>query len=99
MLNIRKPSTLSRRRALKGAGAAILGVLLPEISAFPAVHAQQEKVLRYLGTAVNQSPDIAKKVKEDTGITHLHPRHYRRRDAQRLRSPTPMTSSTPSTFR
>jgi putative spermidine/putrescine transport system substrate-binding protein len=26
-------------------------------------------VLRYLGTAVNQSSDIAKKVKEDTGIT------------------------------
>ena len=26
-------------------------------------------MLRYLGTAVNQSPDIAKKVKEDTGIT------------------------------
>jgi len=26
-------------------------------------------VLRYLGTAVNQSTEIAKKVKEDTGIT------------------------------
>ena len=26
-------------------------------------------MLRYLGTAVNQSADIAKKVKEDTGIT------------------------------
>jgi putative spermidine/putrescine transport system substrate-binding protein len=60
---------LSRRRALKGAGAATLGVLLPEVGGFPAVHAQQEKVLRYLGTAVNQSPDIARKVKEDTGIT------------------------------
>ena len=29
----------------------------------------EEKVLRYLGTAVNQSDDITKKVKEDTGIT------------------------------
>ena len=35
----------------------------------PAVHAQEPKVLRYLGTAVNQSTEIAKKVKEDTGIT------------------------------
>ena len=33
------------------------------------MHAQEPKVLRYLGTAVNQSADIAKKVKEDTGIT------------------------------
>jgi putative spermidine/putrescine transport system substrate-binding protein len=33
------------------------------------VHAQAPKVLRYLGTAVNQSADIAKKVKEDTGIS------------------------------
>jgi putative spermidine/putrescine transport system substrate-binding protein len=39
------------------------------ISGFPAVHAQAPTVLRYLGTAVNQSADIAKKVKEDTGIT------------------------------
>jgi putative spermidine/putrescine transport system substrate-binding protein len=57
---------LSRRSLLKGAGAvASAGA----ITGFPAVHAQEPKVLRYLGTAVNQSADIAKKVKEDTGIT------------------------------
>lgn len=60
-----KSLTLSRRRVLQGAGA-IAGTA---ITGFPAVHAQAPKVLRYLGTAVNQSPDIAKKVKEDTGIT------------------------------
>ena len=39
------------------------------ITGFPAVWAQEDKVLRYLGTAVNQSDDITKKVKADTGIT------------------------------
>jgi hypothetical protein len=38
------------------------------ITGFPAVWPQDAKVLRYLGTAVNQSADIANKVKEDTGI-------------------------------
>src|SRR5712671_5786427 len=57
-------SGLSRRTLLKGAAAgAGLGLASP-ITGFPAVHAQGAKVLRYLGTA-----DIAKKVKEDTGIT------------------------------
>ena len=61
---------ISRRRAIKGAGAAAAAVLAPEaITGFPAVLSQEDKVLRYLGTAVNQSADIAKKVKEDTGIT------------------------------
>ena len=55
---------------LKGA-ACVAGVAAGTrgITGFPAVHAQEPKVLRYLGTAVNQSADIAKKVKEDTGIT------------------------------
>jgi len=53
---------LSRRGFVKGAVAAA-GVV-----AFPYVHAQEKIVLRYLGTAVNQSPEIAKKFKEDTGI-------------------------------
>ena len=61
-----KDSGISRRAMLKGAsalsGAAAFGL------AAPAVHAQEPKVLRYLGTAVNQSTEIAKKVKEDTGI-------------------------------
>jgi putative spermidine/putrescine transport system substrate-binding protein len=65
---LRKP--ISRRRAIKGAGATAVAVLAPEaITGFPAVLSQEDKVLRYLGTAVNQSADIAKKVKEDTGIT------------------------------
>src|SRR5262249_20653442 len=61
---------LSRRAMLGGAGAAA-GVAIGSraIPGFPAVHAQEPKVLRYLGTAVNQSADIAKKAKEDTGIT------------------------------
>ena len=32
------------------------------------MHAAEPVTLRYLGTAVNQSTDIAKKVKEDLGI-------------------------------
>ncbi|MBV8834924.1 MAG: extracellular solute-binding protein, partial [Alphaproteobacteria bacterium] len=60
-----KNAKLSRRTVLKGTGA-LLGA--SALSA-PAVHAQEPKVLRYLGTAVNQSTEIAKKVKEDTGIT------------------------------
>jgi putative spermidine/putrescine transport system substrate-binding protein len=69
MTHTLRPS-ISRRRAIKGAGAAAIALLGPEaITGFPAVRSQEEKVLRYLGTAVNQSADIAKKVKEDTGIT------------------------------
>ena len=55
---------ITRRTALKGATAFGASALFA-----PAVHAQEPKVLRYLGTAVNQSTEIAKKVKEDTGIT------------------------------
>ena len=51
-----------RRTLIKGAVAAA------GIAGFPYVHAQEKIVLRYLGTAVNQSSDIAKKFKEDTGI-------------------------------
>ena len=62
--------SISRRRAIRGAGAAAVALLAPEaITGFPAVRAEEDKVLRYLGTAVNQSADIARKVKEDTGIT------------------------------
>src|SRR5215475_15836335 len=55
---------ITRRTALKGASALGTSALFA-----PAVHADEPKVLRYLGTAVNQSTEIAKKVKEDTGIT------------------------------
>jgi putative spermidine/putrescine transport system substrate-binding protein len=58
-------SKITRRTVLKGAGALMGSTALYA----PAVHAQEPKVLRYLGTAVNQSTEIAKKVKEDTGIT------------------------------
>ena len=60
---------MSRRSLLKGASAVAGLAGSGAITGFPAVHAQEPKVLRYLGTAVNQSADIAKKVKEDTGIT------------------------------
>src|SRR5215831_10019896 len=60
---------MSRRSLLKGASAVAGWAGSGAITGFPAVHAQEPKVLRYLGTAVNQSADIAKKAKEDTGIT------------------------------
>src|ERR1700720_66910 len=60
----------SRRSMLKAAASvARVAAGSLAITGFPAVHAQEPKVLRYLGTAVNQSADIAKKAKEDTGIT------------------------------
>src|SRR6201987_211665 len=59
---------VSRRSVLKGASALAGLAGSGAITGFPAVHAQGAKVLRYMGTAVNQSADIAKKVKEDTGI-------------------------------
>src|SRR4029077_3821560 len=71
MSKLSKASGLfSRRSMLKGA-ACVAGAAAGTggIPGFPAVHSQEPKVLRYLGTAVNQSADIAKKVKEDTGIT------------------------------
>ena len=57
-----EPKGMSRRTLLKGAVAAA------GIAGFPYVHAQEKITLRYLGTAVNQSSDIAKKFQEDTGI-------------------------------
>jgi len=51
-----------RRSLLKGAA----GVFATGM--FPAVHAQEKIVLRYLGTAVNQDKAIADKFKADTGI-------------------------------
>jgi putative spermidine/putrescine transport system substrate-binding protein len=60
-----RPSTkgqagVSRRTVLKGAAAAITG--------FPAIVSAQPVTLRYLGTAVNQSKEIAQKVKADLGL-------------------------------
>ncbi len=60
---------VSRRTLLQGS-AALAGLAGTDVvTGFPAVHAAGPVSLRYLGTAVNQSTDIAKKVKEDLGIT------------------------------
>jgi putative spermidine/putrescine transport system substrate-binding protein len=60
---------VSRRTILK-ASASLAGMTATTaITGFPAVHAAGAVTLRYLGTAVNQSADIAKKVKDDLGIT------------------------------
>src|ERR1700734_2575257 len=65
-----KTTGLSRRAVLKGApGLAGAAAGSGAIPGFPAVWSQEDKVLRYLGTAVNQSDDITKKVKAETGIT------------------------------
>ncbi len=63
------PIKLSRRTLLRGAGATGLTLGAGPITGFPHVIAAEPVTLRYLGTAVNQSADIARKVKEDLGIT------------------------------
>ncbi|MFM2075334.1 MAG: hypothetical protein RJB34_1639 [Pseudomonadota bacterium] len=57
------PSAAPSRRSLLQGTAAILAS-----GVFPAIHAQEKIVLRYLGTAVNQDKTIAEKFKADTGI-------------------------------
>ena len=54
----------SRRSVLKGAAAMAGAAAFPT----PFVHAQERVTLRYLSTAVNQSPAIAAKASEDLGI-------------------------------
>ncbi|SES34147.1 putative spermidine/putrescine transport system substrate-binding protein [Tranquillimonas rosea] len=54
----------SRRGFLKGASAAGAAAAFPA----PFVHAQEPVTLRYLSTAVNQSPGIAQKAGEELGI-------------------------------
>lgn len=64
------PAGLSRRSVLKAAGAtAGAAAGSGAITGFPAVFSQEKKVLRYLGTAVNQADDINKQLFKDTGIT------------------------------
>ena len=61
---------ITRRDVIKGAGAlAGAAIGTGAITGFPYIMAQEKMTLRYLGTAVNQSADIAKKCLEDTGIT------------------------------
>src|SRR5580658_8512617 len=70
MKHVKTAKGVSRRALLKGAaGLAGAAAGSGAITGFPAVWSQEDKVLRYLGTAVNQSDDITKKVKADTGIT------------------------------
>src|SRR6266478_312452 len=62
-------SGVSRRSLLKGAaGAVSLAAGSGGITGFPYVHSAEAKVLRYLGTAVNEGDEISKKCLEDTGI-------------------------------
>ena len=61
--------SINRRTLLKGAaGAAGLAVGSGAITGFPYVQSAEPKVLRYLGTAVNEGDQISKKCLEDTGI-------------------------------
>ena len=67
MLKTSNTNKVSRRTVLKSAASLAAGATL--VTGFPAVHAAEEKVLRYLGTAVNQSDEIIAKVKAELGIT------------------------------
>ncbi len=68
--HVKTAKGVSRRAVLKGAaGLAGAAAGSGAITGFPAVWSQEDKVLRYLGTAVNQSDEMTKKVKQDTGIT------------------------------
>jgi putative spermidine/putrescine transport system substrate-binding protein len=60
---------INRRSLLKGA-ASVAGLAAGSgaITGFPYVMSAEPKVLRYLGTAVNEGDDISKKCLEDTGI-------------------------------
>ena len=62
-------TAFDRRSVLKGAAGA-LGVAAGSgaITGFPYVRSAEPKVLRYLGTAVNEGDDISKKLFADTGI-------------------------------
>lgn len=60
-------STIDRRQLLKGS-AALAGAAATTTLFTPAIHAQETVTLRYVGTAVNQSQEIAQKVLEDLGI-------------------------------
>ena len=60
---------VSLRTLLKGtAGLAGLAAGSGAITGFPYVKSADAKVLRYLGTAVNEGDDIAKQCLKDTGI-------------------------------
>ena len=94
--------SVSRRTMLKGAAGAVgLAAGSGAITGFPYVKSAEPKVLRYLGTAVNEGDDIAKKCLEDTGIKieYITVDHRRRDQARRSRSQIRSTCSTPNTLR
>src|SRR5471032_464269 len=69
MSNLPKTKNVNRRTLLKGAAGAVgLAAGSGSITGFPYVHSAEPKVLRYLGTAVNEGDEISKKCLEDTGI-------------------------------
>jgi putative spermidine/putrescine transport system substrate-binding protein len=60
---------INRRKLLKGTAAAVgLAAGSGAITGFPYIKADEPKVLRYLGTAVNEGDEISKKCFADTGI-------------------------------
>src|SRR6202044_3491604 len=62
-------NSVSCRAILKGtAGAVGRAAGSGAIAGFPYVKSAEPKVLRYLGTAVNEGDDIAKKCMADTGV-------------------------------
>ena len=58
---------IGRRQVLKASAIMAGAGLVTKVTGFPAI-AQEKPTLRYLSTAVNQSPEIAKKAGEDLGI-------------------------------
>src|ERR1700683_3406970 len=69
MSTLAKNKNVNRRTLLKGtAGAVGLAAGSGAITGFPYVKSAEPKVLRYLGTAVNEGDDIARKCMADTGI-------------------------------
>ena len=58
---------LSRRSFIKGASTLAAASMFGGVA--PYVMSNEKKVLRYLGTAVNQDTKIGEKAKEDLGIT------------------------------
>jgi len=66
---LKMKQSINRRNLLKGAaGVAGLAAGSGTLIGSPYVHAADPKVLRYLGTAVNEGDDISKKCLADTGI-------------------------------
>src|SRR5437763_12994835 len=67
--HVKTDKKIDRRTLLKGTAAAVgLGAGSGAITGFPYIKAAEPKVLRYLGTAVNEGDELSKKCFEDTGI-------------------------------